>query len=128
MAKSLENSTIRTVRELYIILALVSGPQNAAEIRDEYAMTAKEVMEESSIYRVLNKLMKAKLIRYASTHKGEVHPSELSGDKRYALTDSGKAFYTHIRRIVESADGSRGRISASEGEDDLPGPISDRQD
>lgn len=125
MAKDLDPK-ILLLRDFLVLCSMVSGPTSASDLRDEYNYLSGEVMEESQIYRILKRLMKARFVRYASTSRHEVHPSELAdATKRYTLTDEGKEYHKTIKKIVESADGSK-RADAGESQDEGPDSVSDR--
>lgn len=84
------NRTITAIRDLIVLHTLEDLAMPASEIRDDVDMAMQETGGEW-IYRVLNRLMKAKLIRWAQTSLPEVGRTDKEVRKKwYTLTPEGR--------------------------------------
>lgn len=115
------NRSVRTVRELAILSVLRPGPLDAESIKDDYEMQMSDLMEESSIYRVLNSLMRRRLVRYASSR--EIDPKVFSLElKFYTLTKEGVAevekVFTLMCHNEREAEAEKPAEGETEGDED----------
>lgn len=93
--------TEMVIRDIVVLSTLSSDTMSASDLSAEYPMTTKEDMIPDSTMRdILDRLQKARLIRYASSNGSEIHPKDLeSGVKYYSIAAGGKEMLDKIRSI-----------------------------
>ena len=93
---------VRTTRQLAAIALLSGGARSLADIQADFQACIGSILPDDSFRDPVSAMMKAGMVRYASSGRGEVHAMDLATrEKTYCLTDDGREALDVFRKLFK---------------------------